>query len=57
MAWKIERWLAEVFPGNENIYRECTSLTDRELAVVVASVLDLALAELLSMRLVGRPKE
>lgn len=51
MAWKIERWLAEVFPGKGQIYAEYRALPPRELAIVAAAVLDVALAELLSLRL------
>lgn len=51
MAWKVERWLSEVFPGEEHIYSEYRSLNPRELAVVCAAVLDLALAELIALRL------
>jgi hypothetical protein len=51
MAWKIERWLSEVFPGEENIYSEYRALPQRELAIVSAAVLDVALAELLYLRL------
>lgn len=57
MAWKIERWLADVFPGKENIYSEYNHLPRRELAVVAAAVLDVALAELLSKRLANKSKE
>lgn len=57
MAWKVERWLSDVFPGESRIYEEYRHLSRRELAVVAASVLDLALAELISMRLLDLPKE
>lgn len=57
MAWKIERWLSEVFPGEENIYAEYRSLSPRELAIVSVAVLDVALAELLSLRLVDQGNE
>jgi len=57
MAWKIERWLAEVFPGEEQIYAEYRGLPPRELAVVAAAVLDLALAELLTLRLENQTRE
>jgi len=53
MAWKIEKWLLEVFPGPCRIYEEYRHLTRRELVIVAAGVLDLGLAQLLSMRLVG----
>jgi hypothetical protein len=51
MVWKIERWLSEVFPGEEDIYSEYRALSQRELAIVCAAVLDVALAELLWLRL------
>ena len=57
MAWKIERWLADVFPGENNIYSEYRSLPPRELAMVSAAVLDAALAELLTLRLMDESKE
>ena len=57
MAWKIERWLADVFPGEEKTYSEYRSLPPRELAVVSAAVLDAALAELLTLRLMDESKE
>lgn len=57
MAWKIERWLAEVFPGESEIYSEYRALPPRELAIVCAAVLDVALAELLTLRLANRQKE
>jgi len=57
MAWKTERWMEEVFPGKENIYSDYRSLPTRELVVVSASVLDIALAELLSKRLIQNDKE
>jgi len=57
MVWKIERWLADVFPGEDNIYSEYRGLPPRELAVVAAAVLDIALAELLALRLVDLVRE
>lgn len=57
MVWKIERWLADVFPGENNIYSEYRSLLPRELAIVSAAVLDAALAELLALRLRDESKE
>jgi len=57
MSWKIERWLSGVFPGKDKIYSEYRLLPRRELAVVAAAVLDIALAELLSRRLLGQTKE
>jgi hypothetical protein len=57
MAWKTEKWLSEVFPGEDRIYSEYRELSRRELAIVAAAVLDVALAELLSKRLLHLPKE
>lgn len=57
MAWKIERWLTEVFPGETEIYSEYRNLPPRELAIVSAAVLDIAIAELLSARLTYGGKE
>ena len=57
MAWKTERWLQELFPGKEKIYSEYRALPRRELAIVAAAVLDAALAELLTMRLLDDEKE
>lgn len=57
MVWKIERWFAEVFPGETEIYAEYRSLPSRELAIVSAAVLDVAIAELLALRLADREKE
>lgn len=51
MVWKMERWLSEVFPVAEKIYSEYRALPQRELAIVCAAVLDVALAELLWLRL------
>jgi hypothetical protein len=57
MSWKIERWLSDVFPGKTEIYNEYRLLPRRELAVVAAAVLDIALAELLSRRVSDHAKE
>jgi hypothetical protein len=57
MAWKIEKWLVEVFPGPDNIYLAYRDLHRRELAIVAAASLDVALAELISKRLTDYPKE
>ena len=60
MVWKVERWLADVFPGEENIYSEYRELQPRELAIVAAAVLDAtecALAEVLTLRLKESDKE
>jgi hypothetical protein len=57
MAWKIERWMTDVFPGEAQIYSEYRALSPRELAIVSAGVLDVALAELISLRLADYPKE
>lgn len=57
MAWKIERWLSEVFPGESEIVEEYRALSARELAIVAAGVLDVALAELLTLRLLPFERE
>ena len=57
MAYKIEKWLRDVFPGPEHIFSAYNSLKGRELAVIASSVLDLALAELLHARLRDYAKE
>lgn len=57
MAWKPERWLEEVFPGEDKIYSEYRLLPRRELAIVAAAVIDSALAQLLHMRLKDDTKE
>ena len=41
MARKIDRWLADVFPGETEVYSEYRSLPPRELAIVSAAVLAL----------------
>jgi len=57
MPWKIEKWMLQVFPGADNIYSEYRGLSRREIAVVAAGVLDLAIAELVSKRLLDLPNE
>ena len=57
MAWKIERWFAEVFPAETEIYAEYRALPPRELAIVSAAVLDVAIAELLALRLADHQRE
>jgi hypothetical protein len=51
VAWKIERWLEDVFPGGENTYSAYRDLPERELVIVAAAVLDSALASALELRL------
>ena len=57
MAWKNEKWLSNIFPGPERIYEKYRLLSDRELSIVAASVLDAAIAELLFLRLTGSETE
>ena len=57
MAWKVERWLAEVFPGKSDIFSAYRDLRPRELAIVTSAVLDSALAELLTIRLENEENE
>jgi hypothetical protein len=57
MAWKIEKWMEEVFPGKENIYSKYKDLPTRDLIITSAASLDLALVQLISLRLADKPKE
>lgn len=57
MAWKIEQWMRDVFPGANRIYEDYRGLPRRELAITAAAVLDLALVEILSMTLTGPEQE
>ena len=57
MAWKVERWLTDVFPGEAGIYSAYRTLHPRELAIVAAAVLDSALVEILTLRLTANPAE
>ena len=57
MTWKIEKWLSEVFPGENKLFFEYQNLSEREFVIVAAGVLDLALAELISKRLIDNSKE
>ena len=57
MAWKTEKWLDELFPGEDQIYAEYRNLPTRELIIVATAVLDAALAELLARRFRDIPKE
>lgn len=50
MAWRTERWLADLFPGADQVYDHYRHLTARELIIVAGSVLDAALAELIHRR-------
>ncbi len=51
MAWKTEKWLEEIFPGEENIYSQYRDLNAREFSVVSCAVIDAAIAELIAIRL------
>ena len=57
MAWQIEHWWGEVFPGVHRVFEEYQDLSPRELAIVAAAVLDLALVDLISRRFIDEPKE
>lgn len=57
MAWKVEKWLADVYPGLSKFDSEYKNLSDRELAIVGGACIDLALAELISKRFVDIPNE
>ena len=54
---RIEQWMKDVFPGEQRIYAEYRLLPARELAIVAAAVLDVALAEIISLRLRQNRKE
>ena len=57
MTWKVERWLAEVFPGETEIYSAYRHLPPREFAIVSAAVIDAALAEVIYLRLAKQDLE
>lgn len=57
MVWKIERWLADVYRHEDNLFQRYGSLSARELAVVACATLDVALAELLALRFIDDPRE
>lgn len=57
LAWKVEKWLSEVFPGPSRIYDEYKNLPARELVIVGSACLDLAIAELISKRLLNNSRE
>lgn len=57
MAWKIEQWMRDVFTGADSIYDEYRRLPMRELAITAGAVLNLALVEILSMKLTGPEQE
>ncbi|RMO28671.1 hypothetical protein ALQ43_200044 [Pseudomonas savastanoi pv. glycinea] len=49
--------MRDVFPGADSIYDEYRRLPRRELAITAGAVLDLALVEILSMKLTGPEQE
>jgi len=51
MAWKTEKWMADVFPGESGIWEDYRLLPPRELSIVSVAVLDSAISEILSLRL------
>jgi hypothetical protein len=57
MAWKLEYWLKDVFPGEDKIYEEYRALPTRELIIVATAVLDLALVTLIDQRLLAYSQE
>jgi len=57
MARKVERWSPNNLPAVGAIYAEYGSLPLRELSIVTSAVLDTALAELLTLRLIDISKE
>lgn len=57
MARKLERWIPSALPSKGAIYAKYGDLLARELAIASAAVLDVALAELLTLRLVQHETE
>jgi len=57
MKWEPEKWLSEDNSGLAATFDEYRHLSNRELSVVTASILDACLAELLSARVLNLPKE
>jgi len=57
MKWKPEKWLSETIPGLVATFDEYRHLSNRELSVVTASILDACLAELLDARVLDLPEE
>jgi hypothetical protein len=57
MAWKVEKWLDEIFPGEDKIYDEYRELRPRELVIVSVAALDSALAQLITLRVKNIPGE
>jgi hypothetical protein len=57
MAWKIERYLGEVCAGGEHPDESYDHLGPREFAIVACAYIDVALAELLALRLRDDAKE
>lgn len=55
--WKIESWLKEVYPAFTGVTSEYNTLPPRELVIVATACLDLALAELISKRLMPYDSE
>jgi hypothetical protein len=53
MARKLEHWRPDELPSKGAIYAKYGDLPSRELAITSAAVLDVALAQLLTMRLAG----
>lgn len=57
MARKLEHWRPDELPSKGAIYAKYGDLPSRELAITSAAVLDVALAQLLTMRLVEHERE
>ena len=57
MARKIEKWKDGVFPGKENIFSKYSDLTARELVIVAGATFDIALVEMIELRLIEDTKE
>jgi hypothetical protein len=57
MARKAERWIPNELPVLGAIYSRFSDLSLRELSIITSAILDSALAELLTLRLVDASKE
>ncbi len=57
MARKLETWITDIFPGATKVYENYRDLPARELVIVVATSFDIALVDLLYLRMKGDTKE
>ena len=57
MTWKVEKWSKDIFPSNSRVYKQHQELSPLELVILSSSIIDLALAELITLRLRDDPSE